>query len=87
MIHLIKEIIQVEPYTLTLRYNTGEVVEVDLHEKLMEWSKSPDSKFKALLDEEYFKSVQLDPEAETVFWGNGIDLCPDVLFEMGKVFV
>lgn len=87
MIHLIKEIVHAEPYTLTLRYNTGEVVEVDLHEKLLEWTQSPDSKFRELLDDVYFNSVKLDPEAETIYWDNGIDLCPDVLFEMGKVVV
>lgn len=84
MIHLVKQIIHVEPYSLTLRYNTGETVEVDLHDKLVEWTQSPDSKFKMLLDEDYFQSVQLDKEADTVYWDNGIDFCPDVLYDLGK---
>ena len=26
----------------------------------------------------------LDKEAQTICWNNGIDLCPDVLYEMGQ---
>jgi hypothetical protein len=33
----------------------------------------------ALADVDLFKLVRLDPEAGTVCWPNGVDLCPDVL--------
>ena len=30
----------------------------------------------------YFKKVKTD--GTTLFWPNGLDLCPDVLYEMGE---
>jgi Protein of unknown function (DUF2442) len=84
MIHLIKAIEDVRPFTLTLRYNTGETLLVDLTNKLREWSRTPDSKFRQLLDPAYFVTVKLEPEFASIAWDNGIDLCPDVLYELGK---
>jgi hypothetical protein len=85
MVHLIKEIQGATPYVLTLRFNTGEtIIKVDLEAKLNEWSQSPASKFRQLLDPRYFATVKLDPESEAVYWDNGIDLCPDVLYMLGK---
>lgn len=84
MIHLIKEIKHVQPFVLTLRYNTGELILVDLESKLREWSRNPDSKFRHLLDPAYFMTVKLESEFGSIAWDNGIDLCPDVLYEWGK---
>lgn len=84
MIHLIKEIRDITPYILTLRFNTGETIQVNLQSKLNEWSQSPTSKFRQLLDPHYFTTVKLDPESEAIYWDNGIDLCPDVLYLLGK---
>ncbi|MBN8568593.1 MAG: DUF2442 domain-containing protein [Ignavibacteria bacterium] len=82
MIHLIKGIKSVSPYKLELEFNTGETKTVDLKNKLDEWSQSPESKFKELLNPEYFKQLKLDKELETIYWNNGIDLCPDVLYTL-----
>jgi hypothetical protein len=84
MIYLIKKIDRIEPYRLRLLFNTGEIKTVDLYTKLIEWSQSPESKFTALLDPEYFSSVKLDPELDTIFWDNGIDLSPEVLYAMAE---
>jgi hypothetical protein len=32
-------------------------------------------------DPTLFRSVQVDPELGTIFWPNGADICPDVLYE------
>lgn len=45
MIHLIKEILQVEPFTVTVRYNTGEVLSIPFKRSLQEWATVPDSPF------------------------------------------
>ncbi len=80
MIHLIKEILQVEPFTITVRYNTGEVLSIPFKQRLQEWATTADSPFAQLLQEDYFTQVQLDPEAETLVWPNGLDFCPDTLY-------
>ena len=35
-----------------------------------------------LEDVAYFKQVQIDPEAGTIVWPNGVDFCPDVLYSL-----
>lgn len=82
MIHLVKEIISIEPFKITLRFNTGEVRQVDLADKLNEWATNPQSKFAELKEYEMFKLVKLDLEFESLVWENGIDLCPDVLYKL-----
>ncbi|WP_114783236.1 DUF2442 domain-containing protein [Botryobacter ruber] len=82
MIHLIKEIVGVEPFKITVRFNTGEVRLINLADKLNEWATSPHSKFAELKNYEVFKQVKLDRDFETLVWENGIDLCPDVLYEI-----
>ena len=84
MLHAVREIKEVAPFYVTLRFNTGEVMKIDLEESLRQWTTSPTSLFRDLLDDQYFMSVKFDPEMETICWGNGIDLCPDVLYSMGK---
>ena len=84
MLHFVKKIVDVQPYTLTLEFNTGEVKRIDLENSFLQWSTTPESKFRELLDKNNFANVKLDKELETIYWDNGIDLCPDVLYEMGK---
>jgi Protein of unknown function (DUF2442) len=36
--------------------------------------------FLAVEDPAIFKKVQLDSEAGTIVWPNGLDFCPDVLY-------
>ena len=36
--------------------------------------------FRPLEDPAFFKQVQVDPEAGTIVWPNGVDFCPDVLY-------
>lgn len=84
MIHLVEKIITVEPYEVRLLFNTGEELLIDLEERLLEWASPEDSVYRQLLNREYFQTVTLDQEAQTICWDNGIDLCPDVLYEMGQ---
>ncbi len=84
MLHTVKRILDIKPYKLTLEFNTGEVKLVDLEDRLKAKSTTTSSKFKELLDKNYFQTVKLQPEWETIFWDNGIDFCPDVLYSLGK---
>jgi len=82
--HTIKKIIDVEPYKITVKFSDDTVGVIDLEEKFREWSQSPKSKFKELLNPTKFLKVKLNSEIETIYWDNGIDLCPDVLYELSK---
>ena len=84
MIHLVKHINKVEPFKINVLFNTGETKTVDLSQKLIDWSKSDNSKFKDLLNPDYFITVKLNSDLETVCWDNGIDFCPDSLYNWGK---
>ena len=83
MVHLIKNINHIEPFKLEILFNTGDVKTVELGQKLVEWSGSEKSIFRELLNPDYFMSVKLNLELETIYWDNGIDFCPDSLYEWG----
>lgn len=82
MLHYITEIKNIKEYTLTLRFNTGETKSVNLQNKLIEWSHSTGSAFTYLLDQKNFSRVHLNNDFGNIYWDNGIDLCPDVLYEL-----
>ena len=84
MLQLIKKINYVEPYKINLSFKSGDIKTVDFADKLIEWSKSNNSKFAELLDEKYFMTVKLNEELDTIYWNNGIDFCPDCLYDWGE---
>ncbi len=84
MLPLVKNIHKVEPYKISLLFNTGEIKTIDLSQKLKKWSSSPGSKYNDLLKPEYFTSVKLNRELETICWENGIDFCPDALYNWAE---
>lgn len=40
--------------------------------------------FQPLNNLEYFKTVRLNPDLETISWDNGADFAPEYLFEIGQ---
>ena len=40
--------------------------------------------FAALLDDNYFRQVQVAPELASIVWPNGADVCPDVLYSFAS---
>ena len=61
-------------YRLYLRFEDGAVGELDLT-PLLHFT----GVFEPLRDPAYFALVRVDPDAGTIVWPNGADLCPDVL--------
>jgi hypothetical protein len=75
---MLKDIISVktlEGYQLYLCFEDGIEGVVDVSE-IIEFT----GVFAPLKDLYYFKKVQLHPELGTIFWENGADLDPDVLY-------
>lgn len=63
---------------LQLTFEGGERREVDISAIV-----PFDGVFEPLRDPAYFRRVRVEPEAGTIVWPNGADLCPDVLYESG----
>jgi hypothetical protein len=38
--------------------------------------------FEQLGDPEFFRQATIDPEAQTLTWPSGVDVCPDVLYHL-----
>ena len=81
----IKKIVTIEkPYMLVLQFDNEVVKKVDLSNKITQKTKTKNSLYRPLLDFDYFKTVKLQHEWETIYWDNGLDFCPDSLYQMGE---
>ena len=75
MIARVTSVKYLHDYVLELRFGDGSQGRVDFRP----WIAGRGGLLGALEDLETFKQVQLDTEAGTVVWPNGVDFCPDVL--------
>ena len=77
---MLKDIVKVKPlkdFHLYLEFEDGVKGEVDIR-KLIKFK----GVFEQLKDEAIFTKVKVNPEWGTIFWPNGADLDPDVLYSM-----
>ena len=74
----IKKSRHIQDYLLELTFSDGAVGMVDLADRVS----GRGGVFLPLEDVAYFKQVQIDPEAGTIVWPNGVDFCPDVLYSL-----
>jgi len=63
-------------YWLELTFSDGQVAKLDFRERII----GRGGVFTALENLDFFRQVQVDPEAKTLVWPNGVDFCPDVLY-------
>ncbi len=78
MLHTVKKAKYLDGYRVQLSFDDKKVKIVDLQDML----KDAKNMFLALKEINFFKKVKSD--GTTLVWPNGVDLCPDVLYEMGK---
>ena len=78
MLHTVKKVEYIEGFALKLFFSDKTIKIVDLSTMLQDAK----NMFIPLLDTNYFKQVECD--GTTICWPNGIDLCPDVLYKIGK---
>ncbi|MBD1830966.1 DUF2442 domain-containing protein [Microcoleus vaginatus GB1-A2] len=77
---MLKDISSVQPlknYQLHLKFEDNQEGVVDISQ-LIEFT----GIFAPLQDLTYFKQVKLNPEWGTIYWENGADLDPDVLYSI-----
>ncbi|MES2345780.1 MAG: DUF2442 domain-containing protein [Chlamydiota bacterium] len=78
MLHTIKKVEYLEDYKLKLHFNDKSIKIVDLTNVL----KRAKNMLLPLVEVAYFRQVKCD--GTTIHWPNGVDLCPDVLYKLGK---
>lgn len=78
MSRTIKKVEYLEDYKLKLYFDNKSVKIVNLENML----KDATNLFVPLAKISYFKKVKCD--GITIGWPNGVELCPDVLYEIGK---
>src|ERR1700722_1953082 len=76
----IRQVEYIRDYKLKLKFSDQSIKIVDL-ENLINKSKGI---FLPLKDLNYFKQVDLDDCQLSICWPNGADICPDILYEIGK---
>ncbi len=77
---MLKDIIQVEPqtnYNLYLKFEDGVEGTVDIGQLI-----TFDGIFAPLENLDYFRTVKVNPDWGTIYWDNGADLDPDVLYSI-----
>jgi Protein of unknown function (DUF2442) len=77
---MLKDIIEVkyiENYQIYLKFEDGAEGIVDIN-KLIEFKDI----FAPLQNLDYFKTIKINPEWGTIYWANGADLDPDVLYSI-----
>lgn len=74
-VHDVVAVEVVADFRLRLSFDDGNVGEVDFTD--CEWS----GVLEQLGNPAYFARVQVDPEAGTITWPNGVDLAPQPLYE------
>jgi hypothetical protein len=74
----VKRVRHVRDHRLELSFTDGTTSELDFRQQIV----GRGGVFGPLEDVRFFAQVQVDPEAGTIVWPNGVDFCPDVLYSL-----
>jgi Protein of unknown function (DUF2442) len=74
--HFVKDVEYLHDYELLLQFEDGSWREVDLKDELY------GEVFEPLKNKEYFKTVKVNHDLDTIVWDNDADISPDYLFEI-----
>ena len=77
--HLVRDAAYLSEYKLLLTFEDGVVKLVDMEPYL------DGQIFEPLKDVDYFKTVSVHPDIDTIVWDNDADVSPDFLYEIGVV--
>ena len=79
--HIVTDASYVDGYKLRIRFDEGEIKEVDLGPHLI------GPFFEPLKDPAYFRQFRVHPDIDTVVWPNRADFSPDFLYDIGTQIV
>jgi len=74
----VKQVRHLKEYRLELSFTDDTTGELDFEDRIV----GRGGVFKPLEDVNFFRQVQVDPEAGTIVWPNDVDFCPDVLYSL-----
>jgi len=74
----VKQVRHLGEYRLELIFTDGTTGELDFKQRVV----GRGGVFQPLEDIDFFRQVQVDPEAGTIGWPNEVDFCPDVLYSL-----
>ncbi len=77
--HFVKDAAYISEYQLLLTFEDGVVKLVDMEPYL------DGEIFQPLKDVDYFKTVSVNSDIDTIVWDNNADVSPDFLYEIGVV--
>jgi hypothetical protein len=77
MMHFVRDVKYLSEYKLVLTFEDGSLRQVDLGPHL------DGEVFEPLKEMSNFRSVHLNSDLDTIVWGNGADMSPDFLYEIG----
>jgi hypothetical protein len=77
--HFVRDVSYISEYKLLVTFEDGVVKLVDLEPYL------DGEIFEPLKDIDYFRTVRVNPDIDTIVWDNDADLSPDFLYEIGVV--
>ena len=75
--HFVKDVKYVSEYKLLLTFEDGAMKLVDMEPHL------DGEIFEPLKNIDYFKTVLVNPDIDTIVWENDADFSPDFLYEIG----
>jgi hypothetical protein len=75
--HFVKAVTYVSEYKLLLSFEDDSIRLVDLADEL------DGEIFEPLKDIDYFRTVRVNQDVDTISWENGADMSPDFLYEIG----
>lgn len=75
--HFVRDARYVDGYRLLLAFEDGSTRLVDLEPHL------DGDIFEPLKDLNYFRTVQVNSDIDTIVWDNGADMSPDFLYAIG----
>lgn len=75
--HVVKDVNYVSGYKLLVTFEDDVVKLVDMEPYL------DGEIFEPLKDIDYFKTVRVNPDINTIVWDNDADVSPDFLYEIG----
>jgi hypothetical protein len=75
--HFVRKVQYLDGYRVRLEFEDGSVRDVDLEPHL------DGEIFEPLKNVDYFKTLRVEPDLDTIVWDNGADMSPDFLYEIG----